>query len=331
MGGETGPTEDGASRRTSFVKLMQSCSKPLVSKISNPAISSTPINVFFPAGFASVPSPRLRLIRSTSWPKFFSYSVLLNAASSSTTCSRERACVTHSRPALTFGRSNAFWSESGVTPRRNAAFSSAACEVRWAEEDDEEPATAVETWPRCRIAAMTRNRANCSMSSKPTVSSARCIARPFVSELVFCVERIYGESAHGQGLPLLPIVHAIHIEPRMRKVFKRFDPSLHIVRQQQSVCVRSFASASSLYRLRSPLLHQPTHSPSKSGSAPRSSWKKTWKLRSSTDRLVTRDFSSRYQSMLAPAIAPAPLKKMRTNLPCFVGGVCQSQDRETTE
>lgn len=298
---------------------MQSCSKPLVSKISKPAISSTPMNVFLPAGFASVPSPRLRLIRSTSCPKFFSYRVLLNAASSSTTCSRERACVTHSRPALTFGRSNAFWSESGVTPRRKAAFSSAACEDRWAEDDEEDPATAVETWPRCRIAATTRNRANCSVSSKPTVSSARYIATSVVSESVSCVERIEcREMAHRQRLPLLPIVHPVHVESRMRKVLERLDPVLRIVRQQQSVCVsRATRQRTDHPRVRPGRCNQPTNSRSKSGSAPRSSWKKTWKLRSSTDRLVTRDFSSRYQSMLAPEIAPAPLKKMRTNLPCF--------------
>lgn len=69
--------------------------------------------------------PSALLIRSTIAPKFFSYSALPIAASSSTTCFAVLACTTHSLPALTLGRTSALRrSDASGIPRRKATFSS---------------------------------------------------------------------------------------------------------------------------------------------------------------------------------------------------------------
>lgn len=150
--------------RTSFVRLIQSCSNPLTSKISNPAISSTPMNVFVDG------LPNALLILVTMDPKFFSYSDLASAANSSTTCFVVRAWTTHSFPALTLGRTRALRrSEALVMPRRKATFSSCDWSLMNAWSERSPPTT---MFPRLRTAERTRKRSSCSSELNPTVLRA---------------------------------------------------------------------------------------------------------------------------------------------------------------
>ena len=128
-------------------------------------MSSTPINVDLDEGRS-----RALLIRSTSAPKLFSYSVLQSAISSSNACCFVRAWVTHSRPARTLGLRTAFVNSCTGTPSRWHAFSTCAGALN--------PACSpclsalISTLPMCNIAATIRKRSNCSAGLKPTTARA---------------------------------------------------------------------------------------------------------------------------------------------------------------
>ena len=126
-------------------------------------MSSTPMNVDLEEGRS-----RALLIRSTSAPKLFSYSVLQSAINSSNACCFVRACVTHSRPARTLGLRTALVNSCTGTPSRWHAFSTCAGALN--------PACSpclsalISTLPMCSIAATIRKRSNCSAGLKPTTA-----------------------------------------------------------------------------------------------------------------------------------------------------------------
>lgn len=176
------------------MRLIQSCSNPLTSKISNPAISSTPMKVFVDG------LPRALLILVTMDPKFFSYSDLASAANSSTTCFVVRAWTTHSLPALTLGRTRALRrSEALVMPRRNATFSSCDWSLMNAWSERSPPTTML---PRLRMADKTRKRSSCSSVVNPTVSRASWESNRSVSSSGYCSDR-----THLHQSPLELVVH----------------------------------------------------------------------------------------------------------------------------
>lgn len=193
----TGRTSCG---RTSFVRLMQSCSNPFCSKISNPAMSSTPMKVRPPR-----PPSRLLLIRLTIHPKSRSYSALASASSSLRTCALVRLCSTHSRPALMRGRRSDLVMLLRSSSRSWQIFSSGASEGSDAWSVDVR-ATGCR-FPRWRIAERTRKRWSCSVRVKPTVSSAVCRMRQQTCVIIWR-ERTYAEQS-----PLLAVIHALDVHP----------------------------------------------------------------------------------------------------------------------
>merc|ERR1712079_91338 len=95
----------------SFTKLMEICSKPLYSKISNPAISSTAQKL----AFFMVLSIRVSLHLMISHLKILSKTALA-------ACSQVWPLVTHSVPTLILGLQKAFNMASQSTPKSSATF-----------------------------------------------------------------------------------------------------------------------------------------------------------------------------------------------------------------
>mmetsp|Transcript_26615 Transcript_26615/g.83277 ORF Transcript_26615/g.83277 Transcript_26615/m.83277 type:complete len:226 (-) Transcript_26615:285-962(-) len=156
----------------SFVKLMQSCSKEFVSKISNPKMSRMPMNrapALPPAGRSDA------LMRSTSQSKRRSYTNLARASRFSSACSTRSGTVKSPWPRMCMVRfTRARCKLSSSTPNSRPAHCALGMVSGSMSEPSEAPAVSGVKWtlPRCRIPATMLMMLCCLLSSNPSREKA---------------------------------------------------------------------------------------------------------------------------------------------------------------